>query len=211
MKLYYGSKTLLTKPICGVGNPTNDYGVGLYLTPDLDMARLWASRYEEGYAITYDLDMTGLKVLRLDNNTNEDILKWITLLISHRFDYRTKEMYKERIEFLENSYLLDIDKYDVIIGYRADDSYFAYSRDFLSNVLSIEKLKEAMILGHLGKQIVLKSKKAFSKICYVSSEVVSKSNEYNKFRENVLDKYHRLKTQDSDSNTFIRDIIRGKR
>jgi len=210
MKLYYGANSLLTKPIYGVGNPTNDYGLGLYLTKDLEMAKLWASRFENGYAITYEVDMSDLKVLKLDHNNNEDVLKWITLLIKHRFDYRTKEIYKDRISFLEKNYLVDINEYDVIIGYRADDSYFAYSRDFLANELSIEKLKEAMMLGHLGKQIVLKSKKAFSKISFLFSEPVSKDNSYTKFRDEVLNKYHTIKLEDSDSNTYIRDLVRGE-
>ena len=30
--------------------------------------------------------------------------------------------------------------YDVIIGYRADDSYFAFAQDFLNNAISLNTL-----------------------------------------------------------------------
>ena len=40
MILYYGSKTLFEKPTFGVGNITNDYGLGFYLTPSFDSAKI---------------------------------------------------------------------------------------------------------------------------------------------------------------------------
>ena len=50
-------------------------------------------------------------------------------------------------------------EYDVIIGYRADDSYFSFAKDFINNTISVEQLAEAMRLGELGIQIVLKSER----------------------------------------------------
>lgn len=37
-----------------------------------------------------------------------------------------------------------VNSYDVIRGYRADDSYFAYAQDFISNTISLEQLSRAM-------------------------------------------------------------------
>ena len=59
--------------------------------------------------------------------------------------------------------------YDVIIGYRADDSYFAFAQDFLSGTISYRQLSNAMKFGNLGQQFVLKSKKAFSLLKYVDN------------------------------------------
>ena len=42
----------------------------------------------------------------------------------------------------------------MIIGYRADDSYFSFANAFLNNTLSLEQLKEAMYLGKLGEQVI---------------------------------------------------------
>ena len=41
-------------------------------------------------------------------------------------------------------------------------------------MISLEKLSEAMRLGKLGEQIVLKSEKAFEQIKYVRSEIVDR-------------------------------------
>ncbi len=55
MIFYYGADKVVTKPIYGLGNPTNDYGLGFYLTKDLKMAKLWACRFKyAGFVIKYD-------------------------------------------------------------------------------------------------------------------------------------------------------------
>ena len=73
---------------------------------------------------------------------------------------------------LNNRYSFDITKYDMIVGYRADDSYFQYSRDFVANDLSIEILSKAMKLGKLGKQYVLISENSFKHIALKNYEEV---------------------------------------
>ncbi len=211
MKLYYGADNLITKPTFGLGNPSNDYGLGFYLTPSYEMAKLWASKNNpKGYAITYDVDMSGLKILYLNNNTNEDVLNWITILVSHRFSREDYNKHRTAIKWLEENYYPSIDKYDMIVGYRADDSYFKYSEDFIDNDLSIDLLKEAMILGKLGLQYVLMSQKAFNQITYIKHEEIPFTNEYEEFRYETLRQYKELKAKDSINNTFIRDIMRGK-
>ena len=72
---------------------------------------------------------------------------------------------------------MDIKAYDVIIGYRADDSYFSFAQDFVANVISFRQLDEAMHLGKLGEQIVLKSKKAFDRITFMDS-IPAQKEEY---------------------------------
>lgn len=54
---------------------------------------------------------------------------------------------------------IDIRDADVIIGYRADDSYFSYAKDFINNALKLEELNHVLRLGNLGKQVVLKRDK----------------------------------------------------
>jgi hypothetical protein len=58
----------------------------------------------------------------------------------------------------------------VIKGYRADDSYFSYAKDFLQNGISVRHLAQVMKLGNLGNQIVLVSPKAFSQIKFLGYE-----------------------------------------
>ena len=65
-----------------------------------------------------------------------------------------------------DTFLPEYEDKDIIIGYRADDSYFAFANAFLNNTLSLAQLEKAMYLGKLGEQIVLKSKKAFHHLTF---------------------------------------------
>ena len=84
-------------------------------------------------------------------------------------------MYKSRLEFLDKHFYIDVAKYDVIIGYRADDAYFKFPLFFIQNEISIEKLEEIYTLGSLGKQIVLISPKSFERIEFISAAVVEET------------------------------------
>ena len=209
MKFYYGSESLLLKPVFGVGNPTNDYGVGFYLTKDKEAARLWASKSSHtGYLMEYDVDINGLKVLYLNTLTEKDVLSWIAILVEHRFSKELRATYKKRIDWLKERYPIDTSEYDVIVGYRADDSYFDYSIGFMADDLSLESLEEAMHLGKLGMQTVLISERAFSRIRYINHEEVKPSDEYRLFRAKARAEYRKLRVADSEDNTFLRDLIR---
>lgn len=59
---------------------------------------------------------------------------------------------------------------DIIIGYRADDSYFTFAKNFVVNGITLGQLQEAMKLGRLGEQIVLKSRRAFERLRFVEYE-----------------------------------------
>lgn len=209
MKLFYGADKIVETPVFGEGNPTNDYGLGFYLTPDKDIASLWASKNPGGgYVIEYEVSLSGLRLLRLDTKEDADVLRWISILTSHRFSRRDRESNKEALDWFQRHYSLDVSAYDLIVGYRADDAYFAYSLDFVRNELSLEKLKEAMILGRLGLQYVLISPKAFGQIRMLRYEAVPPSTEYQAFRARMAEEYRRIHGEDSFRNTFLRDIMR---
>lgn len=209
MELFYGADTLVKKPIYGLGNPSNDYGLGFYLTPSYEMARLWASKNKEGgFVIKYEVDLAKLNVLYLNNSTEKDILEWITILVEHRFSKDEYEANIDRIEWLKQHHTINLEGIDLIVGYRADDSYFVYSRDFVKDDLSLEKLSEAMRIGKLGLQYVLMSKKAFDSIKMISFEEVEQTDEYYNFREKALDEYKDIRKHDDIHNTFLRDIMR---
>ena len=163
--IYHGSINIIDKPIYGLGKTYNDYGLGFYTTEDKELAKEWAVDYKNsGYANIYELDLKGLKVLDL---SKLDSLSWISILLKNRFFELKNDVAKIGKDYLLKNYLIDYEKYDVIIGYRADDSYFTYAEDFLNNTIPVRTLNEALILGNLGLQIVLKSKKAFNQIKYI--------------------------------------------
>ena len=168
--IYHGSISIIEKPKYGYGKPYDDYGLGFYCTESLELAKEWAVTYtQNGYANRYSLDMTCLKVLDLSKTGN--VLHWITILLKNRFFNLKSDISKYGKEYLIKHYSLPIEEYDIIKGYRADDSYFSYAEGFLNNTISVRTLKEALRLGHLGEQIVLISKKAFSQLSFLDSEL----------------------------------------
>ena len=209
MELYHGSDKIITTPKYNYGNHSNDYGCGFYMSNQKDVAKLWASKnIDGGYVMSYEVNIKNLNVLFLNDQNEDNILKWISILVKHRFSRYEIERYKNTIEALNNKYPVDIENYDMIVGYRADDSYFQYSRDFIANDLSLEMLSKAMHLGRLGKQYVLISEKSFKNIVLKNYEKISYSNKYDYFRKEANRQYHIIKNEDSINNTYIRDILR---
>ena len=174
MTVFHGSEFKIEKPYVGGGKTTNDYGSGFYCTESEDLACEWAvTQKHDGYANKYALDVRGLKVLNL-NGDGCCVLHWLALLLRHRaFDVRYGVATLARPYLMEN-FLIDISKYDVIRGYRADDSYFSFAQDFLSGTISSPQLTVAMRLGKLGEQIVLKSEEAFARIKFRSAKAATR-------------------------------------
>ena len=161
--LYHGSDKVIETPSADFKNPNNDYGSGLYCTQSLERAKEWAAYRGNGigYVNQYSFNETGLKILDL---TSKDfsVLHWITMLVNHRvLSEDDMQIFGDAVDFLSERYFIDVTKYDVAIGYRADDSYFSYARAFLSNQLPLQRLAKALELGALGRQYVLLSTESF--------------------------------------------------
>ena len=166
MILYHGSKDIIERPIYGQGKKYNDYGLGFYCTDNIELAKEWGTSFERsGYANRYQIDCTGLTILDL-NDDKYCILHWLAILLSNREFDTPAGLALEAKEFLKKNFMLDYKKYDIIKGYRADDSYFSFAQDFINGTISYRQLNNAMHLGKLGIQYVLKSKEAFNRIVF---------------------------------------------
>lgn len=213
MIIYHGSKDIIEKPEFGKGNKKNDYGLGFYCTENVELAKEWACSNNEtnGYANQYEIDLSAYKVLDL-REEKYSILNWMALLLKFRtFDVNTPISAQAKEYILENFYV-NVEEYDVIIGYRADDSYFSFAKDFINNTISVEQLAEAMRLGELGIQIVLKSKRAFDTVKYIGYELAECKEYYvkrvsrdKKARETYLSGHRQNLVYDG---LFVMDIIR---
>ena len=170
MVLYHGSQYIIEKPVFGGGRAANDYGRGFYCTESESLACEWAvSEKHDGYANCYEFRDDGLSTLDL-NGTGYTILHWLAVLLEHRtFDtrYGLSTLAKQ---YLTENFHVDVEAYDVIRGYRADDSYFSFAQDFISGAISYPQLTAAMRLGKLGEQIVVKSRRAFSRLKFISAK-----------------------------------------
>lgn len=169
-RIYHGSEKVIEKPIYGYGKTYNDYGIGFYCTDSLAMAKEWGVGFDRnGYANIYDLDTDGLNVLNL-NSDRYCILHWLSVLLQNRTFDIPSALAKEAKDYLIRNFPVDYRTADIMIGYRADDSYFSFAQDFINGTISYRQLNNAMHLGKLGTQIVLKSEKAFSQISFVGTE-----------------------------------------
>lgn len=169
--IYHGSSEIREKPQFGFGNPKNDYGLGFYCTEDIDLAKEWGvTDGEDGYANKYELDASGLTCLDL-SDPQYNILHWITILLKNRVFTLKNDITKAGKQYLIENFSIPYEDYDIIKGYRADDSYFSYAEAFLSNTISCQRLSEALRLGNLGEQIVIRSQKAFDRLKFLGYEI----------------------------------------
>ena len=178
--LYHGSSQIIQQPIFGYGKAYNDYGLGFYCTDNLEMAKEWGvGKEQNGYANYYELECTGLQILNL-NNEQYCILHWLTLLLKNREFDVPSGLTLEAKEYLLKHFSIEYEQYDAIIGYRADDSYFSFAQDFINGTISYRQLNNAMYLGKLGQQFVLKSKTAFDRLRFIGYEIAESGEWYTK-------------------------------
>ncbi len=174
--LYHGSKDRIVKPLFGAGKPNNDYGLGFYCTESEELAKEWAvAKDHDGWANVYSLEDGDLTVLNL-NSGQYCILHWLAVLLENRQFETEYGLPSEAKSYLTTRFAVPYKEADVVIGYRADDSYFTFAQDFISGTISYSQLATAMRLGHLGDQYVLKSCKAFDRIEYVESRPAPRSD-----------------------------------
>lgn len=186
MILYHGSKFIIEKPTRTGSRQTNDYGYGFYCTRQKELACEWACPdNKDGYANKYILDAAGLNVLDLTDG-RYNILNWIALLLKYRIPAGMTPNDEAVKDYIIGNFSVDLAGVDVIVGYRADDSYFSFARDFVKNSITTAQLAHAMALGKLGIQVVLHSDRAFDRLQYLGSEVAKSEIYYSKRRDRDL-------------------------
>ena len=153
--LLHGSDHVIERPDFHLGKRNNDYGRGFYCTQELPMAMEWACKQNtDGFVNKYSLEQDSLNVLNLlDGNYN--ILHWMALLLQNRTFRLSNEIAVDARDYIIDNFSIDLKEYDVVIGYRADDSYFSFAESFVQNELSLRSFNQALKLRKLGEQTVL--------------------------------------------------------
>lgn len=182
-QLYHGSANIIEHPIFGRGKPYNDHGLGFYCTETLDMAKEWAAAHDrDGYANCYEIETMGLDILDL-GDSRFCILHWLAVLLAHREFDVPGGLALDAKNYLLERFAIDCDRYDAIVGYRADDSYFSFAQDFINGTISYRQLNNAMHIDKRGEQFVLKSERAFDRLRFVRYELAPSSEWYRKQRQ----------------------------
>ena len=76
MRLYHGSQFIVENPEYGKGKPHNDYGRGFYCTQNIELAKEWVAKSDEGMGFVncYELNPSGLDILRLNDGTHSSLV-----------------------------------------------------------------------------------------------------------------------------------------
>lgn len=197
-KLYHGSAQIVKKPTFGVGKRYNDYGLGFYCTESIDMAKEWGVGADyDGFANSYDFDDEGLETLNLMDDSF-CILHWLSILLQNREFELDSDIAAAAKEYILAHFPVSTDTADIIYGYRADDSYFSFAQNFLNGTLSYSQLNEAMRLGKLGQQYVIKSERAFGRLTFTGAESASRDQWFARKRK-----------RDSEARETYRRMFKG--
>lgn len=199
-RVFHGSSHIVERPIFGGGRTHNDYGPGFYCTEQLCMAQEWAVGIaRDGFANVYDIDLAGLSILHL-NSDEYSTLGWLAVLLENReFDVPSPLTFEAR-EYLLANFLPAYRDYDIITGYRADDSYFSFAQDFINGTISLRQLQHAMHLGKLGSQFVIKSQRAFERLTFIEAK-----------EARAIDWYGKKQVRDQTARRDYLDLSRNKR
>lgn len=213
MILYHGSQQIVEAPKFGVGKKYNDYGQGFYCTENIELAKEWACPVKnDGYSNKYILRLDGMNVMHLTKG-KFNILNWLAILLANRKFDITSPVGNGARDFILERFMPDTEDVDIMIGYRADDSYFSFAEDFVNNAISLRDLNMAMQLGTLGEQVVLLSERSFQQIKFVEYEIADYREYYFKRAErdqNARSAYASKKKnlQQFMDDIFVLDIIR---
>lgn len=209
--IYHGSEQIIETPTFGMGRKNNDFGLGFYCTESEALAKEWAvSSLRDGFSNRYTLDTEYMNILNL-NSPDYTILNWIAVLVEHRvFSVKTPVARRAKRYLLDN-FGVNVNAFDLIVGYRADDSYFDYAESFINNGITVEQLAQAMKLGKPGEQIVVKSKFAFSRLRYEGFDAAEKDPYYilRKARNDEAGRLYLEMIEEEGDGIYIQDIMRG--
>lgn len=211
--LYHGSEKILEAPRYHGGHYRNDFGNGLYCTEHMELAKEWAcGKGRDGYANIYSLDTKGLTILNLLDE-KYCTLNWLAILLQFRNVNLNTEVMRNGAKYIKDNFAVNLSGYDVIRGYRADDSYFSFVRAFVSNTITLEQLSRAMMLGDLGEQIMIRSSEAFDRLEFLGFEQAAAAEYFVKKTKRDLEaveRYEKTVSGFDREGIYLADILRGE-
>ncbi len=171
MRVFHGSDHEVRHPQYMGGKADNDYGNGFYTTEYEDRAGSWAvlnGDSKRSIVNVYELNTDVLKTLDLNEH---GVLAWIAEVVANRgMNQEAAGIVGKQLASL---YRVNTEDYDLIQGYRADDSYTQVIEAFLMNQINTYEVERLFYKGDLGNQIFLKSQRAFEHIEWIDSYEVT--------------------------------------
>ncbi|MBO5224196.1 MAG: DUF3990 domain-containing protein [Clostridia bacterium] len=205
--LYHGSERIVQRPEKSKGKAYNDFGKGFYCTKDEDVAKEWACFDGlDGYVNKYAIDLDGLKIFDISKEKNRALV-FLALMFSNRRVRMSSAKQKTAKDYLVEKYTPNISEYDIVVGARGDDSYFALSRAFLDGEISLGQLDSMLFSDKASEQIVLVSDKAFRAIRFLDVTVAEGNEYYYKRKERDKSLRDRVLAYKEKAPEYISEII----
>lgn len=162
--LYHGSKKGIVGDIAPISRNECDFGAGFYMgTTTLQPLTLVCNEDKPKF-YTVELDMTGLKVLKVDIG-----IDWAMLIAYYR-----KEMEDAKGTAVYEKYAKMTEGYDIIVGCIANDRMYTKLSRFFNKTLTDVVLINCLSALDFGKQYVAISEKACKQIKIINEEPLSK-------------------------------------
>lgn len=178
MRLYHGSKKIVSMPISDHKSVVSDFGRGFYATESEELAGRWAaSDTDGGFINKYELDTGGLRITDLGSDSYT-ILNWLALILSGRYLVYHDPRSQKTVECIIHDNMPDINGSDIIKGYSADGTTLLFCLSYLEGKITLEQLETLILEAGTGDQVLLASDKAFTGLEYIEAEPVSGSLYY---------------------------------
>ena len=152
--LFHGSKFGLTNIDVNGSRENCDFGHGLYLGESYKNAACFVCENKESSIYSFEMDLSGLKILEFDTS-----IEWMLAICFYRKtikEYSNSKIIKDIIDRINAS--------DVIIAPIADNRMFYIMSLFANGDINSEVAVHSLSASFLGKQYILKTKKAISKL-----------------------------------------------
>lgn len=152
--VYHGSKKGIIGNIKPISHESCDFGKGFYLGTDPAQPLTLICDEDKPILYTMKLDLTGLKVLKIEMN-----LEWAMLIAYYRGymdEVKGSEIYKK--------YERLADGYDVILGYIANHRMYRVMKSFFEKEITDVALIHSLSALDLGRQYVIKTEKACNQL-----------------------------------------------
>lgn len=203
--VYHGSKKGLQGRIEPISRESCDFGKGFYLGTNQAQPLTLICDENKPVLYTMKLDLTGLKVLKIEMN-----IEWAMLIAYYRGymdEVKGSEIYKK--------YEKMTDGYDVILGYIANDHMYRVMKSFFEKEITDVALINSLSALDLGRQYVCKTQKACDRLEIINKKEltslelailrdksIARRQEGIDLAEEILLKYRR-------EGKFFDEILRG--
>ena len=156
--LFHGAKNQIEEITINGSRPSCDFGNGFYLSESFNQAANFVCEYDQSSVYMFLLNDEGLKIKQFACE-----LDWMIAICYYRGTIKKYNNHPLVLKIIE-----EIEQADVIIAPIADNKMFQVMESFADGDITTRQAYHSLSSSTLGKQYVLKSKKAINQLTQIS-------------------------------------------